>query len=200
MLNFQHKQLRGLKTSSFYLYERYSFRHCMKSTYFILVALKHLKMKRCPSICMFVRMSWINYQLQMKGSLFMFRRFRLVFLHIFFISNLAVLQCRLPNLQFFRGSAENRIKIEWAANFWRTSVLLCDHWYPCFGLLVTSTLAFKAKVDPLLVCFLPSCNGFLRFTSGATPADLLVVSRAAEPFWSRYFTCQKNHISCITRG
>ena len=31
---------------------------------------------------------------------------------------------------------------------------LWGHWYPCFGLLVTSPLGFKARVDPLLVCFL----------------------------------------------
>ena len=31
---------------------------------------------------------------------------------------------------------------------------LWGHWYPCFGLLVTSPLGFKARVDPLLACFL----------------------------------------------
>ena len=33
--------------------------------------------------------------------------------------------------------------------FWRTSVLFRGHWYPCFGLLVTSTLGFKAREDSL---------------------------------------------------
>ena len=33
--------------------------------------------------------------------------------------------------------------------FWRTTVLLWGHWYPVFGLLVISSLGFKAKVDPL---------------------------------------------------
>ena len=28
----------------------------------------------------------------------------------------------------------------------------------------------------------PACNGFLRFTSGATPADLMMASMVAEPF------------------
>ena len=28
----------------------------------------------------------------------------------------------------------------------------------------------------------PACNGFLRFSSGATPADLMTASWAAEPF------------------
>ena len=35
-----------------------------------------------------------------------------------------------------------------------TNPFLYDHWYPCFGLLVMSVLGFKARVDPLLVCFL----------------------------------------------
>ena len=37
----------------------------------------------------------------------------------------------------------------------------------------------------------PACNGFLRFTSGASPTKLLLLlfmaSIAAEPFWSNYF-------------
>ena len=55
---------------------------------------------------------------------------------------------------------------------------LWGHWHPCFGLLVTSALGFKARVDSL-ACFL-ACALFLRFTSGATPADLLMASMAAE--------------------
>ena len=35
---------------------------------------------------------------------------------------------------------------------------------------------------PSLYALLPEHNGFLRFTSGATPADLLAASMAAEPF------------------
>ena len=31
---------------------------------------------------------------------------------------------------------------------------LWGHWYPCFGPVVMSTLGFKARGDPLLVCFL----------------------------------------------
>ena len=30
---------------------------------------------------------------------------------------------------------------------------LWGHWYPCFGLLMTSPLGFKGRVDPSLVCF-----------------------------------------------
>ena len=37
------------------------------------------------------------------------------------------------------------------------------------------------------LCALSSmCNGFLRFTSGVTPADLLAACMAAEPFQSMY--------------
>ena len=36
---------------------------------------------------------------------------------------------------------------------------------------------------------LPTCNRFLRFTSGATPADLLATSMAAEPFDPHNYTC-----------
>ena len=57
-------------------------------------------------------------------------------------------------------------------------------WYPCFGLLVMSALGFKARVD-LLACFLALAL-FLRFTSGATPANLLTASMAAEPLWPTY--------------
>ena len=38
-------------------------------------------------------------------------------------------------------------------------------------------LDFKTELD-----FAPACNSLLRFTSGATPADLLVTSMAAQPF------------------
>ena len=37
---------------------------------------------------------------------------------------------------------------------WGHKSLSFGHWHPCFGLLVISALHFKARVDPLLVCFL----------------------------------------------
>ena len=43
---------------------------------------------------------------------------------------------------------------------------------PRSGLLVTSALGFNARVNPVH-------NGFLRFTSGATLANLLTASMAA---------------------
>ena len=51
-------------------------------------------------------------------------------------------------------------------NFCWTHVHLWGHWYPCFGLLVTSPLGFKARVGSALgVRNMHS----LRFTSGGTP-------------------------------
>ena len=47
----------------------------------------------------------------------------------------------------------------------------------CFGLLVTSALGFKARVDPF--CAL---SHFLRFISGETLADCMEVGMATEPF------------------
>ena len=41
---------------------------------------------------------------------------------------------------------------------------------------------FQSQGDPLLACFIALCNGFLRFSYGVTPADLLAASMAAEPF------------------
>ena len=39
---------------------------------------------------------------------------------------------------------------------------------------------------PCLGALSPGCNGFLRFRSGVTPADLLVASMVAKPFWTTY--------------
>ena len=47
---------------------------------------------------------------------------------------------------------------------------------------MTSALGFKARVDSHLCALLPACNGFLRLTSGATPADPLAASMAAKLF------------------
>ena len=55
---------------------------------------------------------------------------------------------------------------------------LWGHCYPGFGLLVTSALGFKARVDFSLACFLAYVL-VLRFTSGVTPADCIEVSMAA---------------------
>ena len=43
-----------------------------------------------------------------------------------------------------------------------------------------SVVCFKTKVDSSLACFFAFAQWILRFTSGATPADVLTM--AAEPF------------------
>ena len=48
-------------------------------------------------------------------------------------------------------------------NIRRTLVLLSGHWYPCHG-----DICVSKPVDPS-----PVHDGFQRFTSGATPANLL---------------------------
>ena len=68
--------------------------------------------------------------------------------------------------------------------FWRTSV------EPLILLCWTSgnvCLGFKARMDPFDLCASsPACNGFLIFTSGVTPTDLLTARMAAKSFWSTY--------------
>ena len=55
-------------------------------------------------------------------------------------------------------------------------------------LLVTFVLVSKPEWIPPLACFLTCVQWVLRFTSGVTPADLLVVSMAAQPFWATYLS------------
>ena len=51
--------------------------------------------------------------------------------------------------------------------FVRHKSFLWSHWHSCFGLLVTSALCFKARVDSLTHMLHHLCtNRFLRFTSG----------------------------------
>ena len=53
-------------------------------------------------------------------------------------------------------------------------------------------LNFKARVDPLTLS--PACNGFLRFTSAVTPAELLVASMVTKPFSIHTCTHKYNHL------
>ena len=71
--------------------------------------------------------------------------------------------------------------------FWRTyKSFLWAHWYPFFGLLVTSLLGFKARMGSHIRTWW-RCT-YCRFTSGASPADFL----AAKPFSSTgtYRVCE----------
>ena len=62
---------------------------------------------------------------------------------------------------------------------------LWSHWYPCFGPLVTFPWGSKPG-STCLCAFSLAYSGFLRFTSGMTPADLLAASMGAKPFPSMY--------------
>ena len=64
---------------------------------------------------------------------------------------------------------------------------------PVFGLLVTSSLGFKAiGWIPCFCALSPTCNEFLRFTSDVTPADCVEVSKATQPFFHPC-TCKRVH-------
>ena len=69
---------------------------------------------------------------------------------------------------------------------------------PVFGLLVMFALGFKA----CLCALLPAHNRILRFTSGATPADLLAASMAAKLFspiylWTSIGGAWDQDLSCV---
>ena len=55
-------------------------------------------------------------------------------------------------------------------------------WDPCFGLLVMSPIGYKARVGSLIRAW----QRCMRFTSGVTPADLLLASMAAKLISSIY--------------
>ena len=89
-------------------------------------------------------------------------------------------ECRLPNLQQKQHT--------FCFKFLEDISLFGGHWYPYFGVLATFPLDFKARVGSALfalgrgICI----TQYLRFTSDATPANLLVASMAAEPISSTY--------------
>ena len=68
--------------------------------------------------------------------------------------------------------------------------------------MIASNVLFRTSSDfwprfqsqalfPCMRALAPACNRFLRFPSGATPADLLVSSMVAELFQSTYFRTSK---------
>ena len=66
-------------------------------------------------------------------------------------------------------------------NFCWTHAHLWGHWYPCFGLLVTSPMGFKARVGSALFALGGGVRNIhsLWFTSGATPLPVYNASIAA---------------------
>ena len=61
-------------------------------------------------------------------------------------------------------------------------------WYPCFGLLVTSPLGFKARVASFIRA-LWRCTHSWRFTSGVTPADSWQPTWQQSHFLPRTYDC-----------
>ena len=73
-------------------------------------------------------------------------------------------KCRL-GVCWVRSSSVSFLRLSFLTffcnNFWVNLKSFClnksfsgGHWYPCFGLLVTSPLGFKARVNFSLACFL----------------------------------------------
>ena len=72
-------------------------------------------------------------------------------------------------------------------HFWRTSVLFVGPLIPLFWTSSDICPGFQRQ-SPHLHTLSPVCNGFLRFTSGATPAYLLMASMAVDAFLSKQET------------
>ena len=74
-------------------------------------------------------------------------------------------------------------------NFWRRKSFL-GLLIPLFWISCSICPWFQSQGGfPHLCALSPVCNGFLRFTSGATPADLLAISMAVELFHPHTCTC-----------
>ena len=71
-------------------------------------------------------------------------------------------------------------------NFWRTSVFILRPLIPCFGLLVTSALDFKARVDS------PVC--VLHYLCQTESSDSPLVSQLLTPWWPAWQPNCCNHI------
>ena len=70
---------------------------------------------------------------------------------------------------------------------WRTSVIFVGPLIPLFWTSGDICPGFQRQSgSPYLHASSPVCNNILRFTSGATPANLLASSMAAELFSSTY--------------
>ena len=89
-------------------------------------------------------------------------------------------------------------------HFVRHKFFSCGHWYPCFRLLVTSPLGFKARVDPLLVCFVACVqwgNEGLRSDWGLHTQEyphLLTMLSFPLLYWPRcHFLCFTDYIDKI---
>ena len=74
--------------------------------------------------------------------------------------------------------------------FWRISFLIVRPLIPVFWTSGDFYTGIQSQgVFSGLYASSPVCDGFLRFISGATPADLLATSIVAEPFRFTYMKC-----------
>ena len=91
----------------------------------------------------------------------------------------------LQNILFSRNSSKF-----FFLTFWRTWVLFVGHLIPLFWTSGDVSSGFQSQSGFYLIRSWRRCTSnvthFLRFTSGATPADLLAVSMAAKPISSTY--------------
>ena len=60
------------------------------------------------------------------------------------------------NMRKTRSTGSGKVRGIFSKIIWWTHVLLWGHWYPCFGLMVTSSLDFKARVGRI-ICTWWSC-------------------------------------------
>ena len=74
--------------------------------------------------------------------------------------------------------------------FWSTEVLFAGPLIPLFWTSGHVCPGFQSQGGFSHLCaLLPTHNGFLRFTSGMTPADLLAASMVPQLFHPHTFTC-----------
>ena len=116
-----------------------------------------------------LQLQGLLYVLQCKDLALLFLsdvrlKFTAVFSWRSFSHNVAIFKKKLGDIGPFCGATDTLVLDLWWRLLWDSK----PGWIPCFAYL------------------LPVHNGFLRFTSGGTPADLLAASMAAEPFLSTY--------------
>ena len=95
-------------------------------------------------------MHWLNFWITETSGSMLLRFFRILFVgsksKLSQLTCHGKVTCNKRNIsqpeQFFKNFSCPFLSFLWG------------HWYPCFTLLVTSALGFKARVDPSLVCFL----------------------------------------------
>ena len=95
-------------------------------------------------------------------------------------------ECRTSNPEIV-GSNSTGCGFSFFCKFWRTSALSVGLMVPLFWTTGHVCSGFQNQGGSShLHTSSPACNRILRFTSGVTPADLLLASMAVQPFSSMY--------------